>query len=449
MPYTGEVTEDSVDRVPIIGASAGAICDSVRYLVSAGRLQSGDPVPPIRDLAAELGVHRNTVAAAYRMLVAAGVAETHGRRGTVITSLLHLEGETAVHTELVDLSSGNPDPALLPDVGAALSQIDYRMQMYGSPVVDPRLARWARNSLTPELGGSFEISVTHGAVDAVERLLTAHLTRGDLVAVEDPCFYASEGTVRLNGFRAASVNVDAEGLEPKALRAALDEGARAVIVTPRAHNPTGVSLTAERAREIRSVLQRYPHVLVIEDDHFSAISRHSYHRITPPTTQRWALVRSVAKFLGPDLRVAVVASDRGTAERLGSRLRPGATWVSRLLQQLAASLLESGVVARQLDHARCAYAERVDALRSELAEAGVDTPFPTDGFNVWVPVPQSSAAMVAALRDAGWSVRDGSPFRTPTSTTPHGVRITASRLTRPQAREFTQCFAGVRQSIAS
>jgi DNA-binding transcriptional MocR family regulator len=231
-------------------------------------------------------------------------------------------------------------------------------------------------------------------------------------------------------------------MEPTALRTALDAGARAVIVTPRAHNPTGVSLTAERGRELRSVLRHYPHVLVIEDDHFSAISRHPYCRVTPRTTQRWALVRSVAKFLGPDLRVAVVASDQGTADRLGSRLRPGATWVSHLLQQLTVTLLESDAVAQQLEHARHVYAERVDSLREALTTAGVDAPFPTDGLNVWVPVPHSSGAVVEALRDAGWSVRDGSPFRTPTSRTPHGVRITASRLTESQAREFAHCLAG-------
>jgi DNA-binding transcriptional MocR family regulator len=448
VPYTRDVTKDAVDRAPIIGASAGEISDSVRKLVSTGRLRPGDPVPPIRDLAGELGVHRNTVAAAYRMLVAAGVAETRGRRGTVITSLPRLEGEAAVNSELVDLSSGNPDPALLPDIGSALAGIEYRMQMYGSPAVDARLARWARNSLSPELDCPFVVSVTHGSVDAVERLLTAHVTRGDLVAVEDPCFYASEGTVRLSGFRAAPVGVDAEGMDPTALRTALDAGAQAVIVTPRAHNPTGVSLTAERAGELQSVLQRYPHVLVIEDDHFSAISRHSYRRATPHITRRWALVRSVAKFLGPDLRVAIVASDEGTADRLASRLRPGATWVSHLLQQLTVTLLESHEVSQQLGRARHVYAERVDSLRAALAAAGVDAPFPTDGLNVWVPVPHRSGAVVEALRDAGWSVRDGSPFRTPTSRTPHGVRITASKLTESQAHTFAPCLAEVVRSVA-
>ncbi|ASR35735.1 transcriptional regulator PtsJ [Prauserella marina] len=435
------MTEVAGRRPPITGASAGEISDSVRDLVNTGLLRPGDPVPPIRDLANTLGVHRNTVAAAYRILVAAGVAETRGRRGTVITSLPDLAGEAVVNTALADLSSGNPDPALLPDITAALSGLDYRMRLYGSPAVDPGLARWASDSLTPDVGRAFEVSVTHGAVDAVERLLTTHLTRGDLVALEDPCFYASEGTVRLNGFRAAPFAVDAEGPEPRALRAALDAGARAILFTPRAHNPTGVSLTAERARKLRAVLRRYPQVLVIEDDHLSAISRHPYHRICPPTTRRWALVRSVAKFLGPDLRVAVVASDEETADRLGRRLRPGVTWVSHLLQRLVANLLESDAVAGQLDHARDTYAERVDTLRAELADVGIGTPFPSDGFNVWVPVPGDSAATVAVLRDNGWSVRDGAPFLALANGTSSGIRVTASTLTRRQAREFARCFA--------
>src|SRR4051794_22100794 len=69
------------------GTTAAGIAASVRDLVGAGRIGSGDVLPPIRALAAELGVNRNTVAAAYKQLVAAGVAETHGRGGTAIAAL--------------------------------------------------------------------------------------------------------------------------------------------------------------------------------------------------------------------------------------------------------------------------------------------------------------------------------------------------------------------------
>lgn len=62
--------------------------------------------------------------------------------------------------------------------------------------------------------------------------------------------------------------VDAKGMRPDALESALEKGAKAVLITPRAHNPTGVSITAERAKQLQDVLRRYPDVVVLEDDHF-------------------------------------------------------------------------------------------------------------------------------------------------------------------------------------
>ena len=438
--------------VRISGGTAAEIADSIRDLLGAGDLRPGDPVPPIRDLAQQLGVHRNTVAMAYRTLVGAGLAETRGRGGTHIRALPRFDADPPPHRQadqhrpgpdLVDLSSGNPDPALLPDVAAAVARMDYRTALYGSPTVHPHLAEWALDTMTSFADRPPSISVTHGAVDAVDRLLGAHLTRGDLVALEDPCFYASEGTVRVNGFRAAPVDLDTAGMRTDSLRTALDAGARAVIVTSRAHNPTGVSLTAERAAELRELLAGYPHVLVIEDDHFSAVSRRPFHRVTPSTTRHWALVRSVAKFLGPDIRVAAVASDPTTAELLGTRLRPGATWVSHLLQQVAADLLTAPDTPELFHRARDAYSRRADLLRDALAAVGIDTPFPTDGFNVWIPVPRDPVPVVAALRDAGWSVRDGSSFRTRSGDGRHGIRATASRITAREAEAFAAVVAEV------
>src|SRR3954451_11909429 len=69
------------------GTTAAGIAASVRDLVGTGAFGPGDALPPIRALAAELGVNRNTVATAYRQLVAAGVAETPGGGVTAIAGL--------------------------------------------------------------------------------------------------------------------------------------------------------------------------------------------------------------------------------------------------------------------------------------------------------------------------------------------------------------------------
>ena len=397
------------------GTTAAGIAASVRDLVGTGRIGPGDALPPIRALATELGVNRNTVATAYRQLVAAGVAETHGRGGTVITRLPAVARDGAsARRELIDLAGGNPDPALLPDVGAYIA--GYAPALYGAPAELPGLVALARERF--ELACPFEVIVTHGAVDAIERLLDAHLTRGDAVAVEDPCFLAHISTLRLNGFAALPVAVDAQGMTPDGLERALEAGARAVICTPRAHNPTGASVTAARAAELRAVLSRHPHVLVVEDDHFWALSTASYERVTPPGCPRWALVRSTAKFLGPDLRVALVAADAVTAERLHARLGPATTWVSHLLQHAVAGMLADPAIEALRLRARAAYAERAAPLGG------------ADGLNAWI----ETAVTPEALAARGWRVRPAAAFAV--GEPRRAIRVTTSTLTPEQAEAF-------------
>lgn len=196
----------------IKGTAAAEIAGSVRDLVASGELAPRSVLPPVRALAAELGVNRNTVALAYRRLVEAGVAETRGRGGTVIAAVPQLAREgIGVGGDAVDLASGNPDPELLPDILAAARGGHYRPPLYGVPAVDAGLAAWASADFAEDIEQPFRTLVAHGAVDATERLLNAHLARGDTVAIEDPCFLASIGTLRLNGYRSAPVQVDAAG----------------------------------------------------------------------------------------------------------------------------------------------------------------------------------------------------------------------------------------------
>ncbi|MEU5591307.1 aminotransferase class I/II-fold pyridoxal phosphate-dependent enzyme [Streptomyces sp. NPDC020298] len=428
----------------ISGSTAGEIAGSVRDLAASGELAPRDVLPPVRALAAELGVNRNTVALAYRRLVEAGVAETRGRGGTVIAAVPQLAREgVGAGGDRIDLASGNPDPELLPDILAATRRGHYHQPLYGVPAVDGGLAEWAAADFAEDIEQPFRTLVAHGAVDATERLLNAHLARGDLVAIEDPCFLASIGTLRLGGYRSVPVQVDGAGMRPDALRAALADGARAVVCTPRAHNPTGASLTEERAADLRAILADHPQVLVIEDDHFSAVSARPYHRITPPTTARWALVRSVSKFLGPDLRLALVATDTETTARLEARLSAGTTWVSHLLQHVARELLLDPGVQELHERARGTYAHRSGLLVEQLRAHGIEVPGRPDGLNVWVELDVDGRSVVEALAQRGWAVRSGHLFVRDPSAHQGAIRVTSSTISEPQAKMFTAELASV------
>ena len=419
----------------ITGTTAADIADSVRGLRDRGVLRAGSPLPPVRELAATLGVNRNTAVAAYRQLAQAGIVISRGRAGTVITGLEAVAQEGyASDTVLRDVGTGNPDPRLIPDPSQALATVAGRPVLYGEPVIDRGLEQWAQQWIANDIGHlDFRITVTSGAVDAVERLLAQALMRDDAVALEDPCFLASIHTVRLGGYRAVPVPVDDEGMTVQGLREALDAGIRAVICTPRAQNPTGASLTATRAAELRAVLADHPYVLIIEDDHFSMLSHRPYESLIGPEHRRFALVRSVSKFLGPDMCLAIAATDATTAERLAMRLSPGTTWVSHLLQRLTLTQLTDDSVVSRIAEAREHYAARNTAFATRLREEGLDSPA-TDGLSLWVQLPKPARVAAERLMRRGWLARTGDDFALDERAEPsHHLRLTVHDLSDDDA----------------
>ncbi len=415
---------------PISGSTAAEIADSVRVLAERRALAPGDVLPSVRALADSLGVNRNTVVAAYRQLAQAGLVESRGRAGTRVAGVRRSPQEGyAVGTVLRDVGTGNPDSALIPDPRGALSRAAGRAVLYGTPVIDPELDTWATAWMRDAFGDAraLRLTITGGASDAIDRLLSQALTREDAVGLEDPCFLSSLNTVRLGGYRPVAIPVDSEGMTPAGLRAALEAGVRAVVCTPRAQNPTGASLTADRAAALREVLADHPYVLVIEDDHFSLLSQAPYHSVIGPAHRRWALVRSVSKFLGPDMCLAVAASDPDTAERLALRLSPGTSWVSHLLQRLAVAMLTDDAVTAQIQRAGVHYAARNAAFARLLTAAGLPT-LPGDGLSLWTRLPVPARRAAEHLMRRGWLARVGDEFALDDPAATHHLRLTVHDL---------------------
>ncbi|HWM37587.1 MAG TPA: aminotransferase class I/II-fold pyridoxal phosphate-dependent enzyme [Streptomyces sp.] len=426
----------------IEGRRAAEISASVERGVRTGDLAPGQHLPPVRELAAELGVNANTVAAAYRSLRERGVIETAGRRGSRVRERPSERApresiRVGVPPGATDVSSGNPDPGLLPPLREALAvaagNASRRDMFYGGPAVGERLARTARALLDEDGVPDGPVALTSGALDAIGSVLTEHLHAGDAVAVEDPGWGSLLDLVPALGFRMVPVAVDDEGPLPQEVGRALREGARALVVTGRAQNPTGAAVTAARARKLRDVLAGNPGTLLIEDDHGHGIVEAPLHPLVG-TTERWALVRSTAKAYGPDLRLAVLTGDAVTLDRVRGRQLLGPGWVSRLLQDAVLHLWETEAV--DVHAVARSYGERRDALVEALEARGVRAHGRT-GMNVWVPVPDETGA-VARLLQSGWAVAPGARFRV---ASPPGVRLTVSQLTVDTVEELASAVA--------
>ncbi|TDD72038.1 aminotransferase class I/II-fold pyridoxal phosphate-dependent enzyme [Jiangella aurantiaca] len=427
----------------IAGRTSRAIADSVEAAIEAGRLAESEPLPSVRGLAARLGVSPTTVSAAYRDLRLRGVVTSEAGRVTRVgvRPVSRAQQYGPVGPGVRDLSDGNPDPELLPDIRAALRRLELPPFLYGAPAVLPELAEIATEQFGDLPGwlrtNSGPVAVVGGAMDGVERVLASRARPNDRVAVEDPGYPGVLELVRSMGMVPVGVAVDDGGPVPSSLAAALATGPVAFVVTPRAQNPTGAAVDAARARELRAVLDDYPDVLVVEDDHASLIAGARYVSVCIGR-RSWAIVRTTSKVLGPDLRTGFLLADPRTARRVAERQLVGAGWVSHLLQRLVVQLWSDDDVRTGMRLAGDVYRARREALLSRLAERRIAARG-RSGLNVCVPVPHE-VAVVQALQSRGWAVRAGEPHRT------HGepfVRITTATLTADEADRLAADLAAV------
>lgn len=76
------LTIDSNDARPIYQQ----VADGIKELIAHGKISEGATLPPVRQLAADLGVNLNTIAIAYRELQKDGLIAIRHGSGSVVTS---------------------------------------------------------------------------------------------------------------------------------------------------------------------------------------------------------------------------------------------------------------------------------------------------------------------------------------------------------------------------
>jgi DNA-binding transcriptional MocR family regulator len=425
----------------ITGRTASQIIESVEAAIQRGSLANGEALPTIRTLADALGVNRNTVASAYRHLSDAGIIQGRGRQGSRVAmpGTSTSRGPTLLH----DIGGGNPDNRLLPEVKNIFARAPWYQRGYEDPPDDRALIDFAERQFEKDRLPLGELWLANGTFDAVALILRSVLNAGDPVAVEDPCFMTTLGLLRELGHKPIPMQVDEQGVQPKALDAALQSGAKAVILTPRAQNPFGGSWTAKRRDELAVVIKRHKDVLLIEDDHFAPLSPFQPVTLVSDDRPNWAIIRSVSKYIGPDLRLAFVNSSVGLGKGALSITAFTYRWVSSILQRVVLATVTSNDYEAVLKKAAIAYKERRNFFLKALKDVGIAA-HGADGINVWIPV-KDEQAVARRLMEAGWIVRPGSIFRLET---PEAIRVTTSSFTESESQELAELLSSLQRQGA-
>ncbi len=419
-PWSFPVALDPESREPLAQQIARAVAGDVRR----GRLRAGALLPGSRSLAASLGVHRNTVLAAYRELAAEGWIEA-GQRSTRVAEAVAVERRAAPRApgpraepgfafETLDLAlrpeprprgalflgGGFPDVRLVPaDLLARAVRRVLRGRSaplgYGDPQGDLRFREALSRMLAEARGLAFgpgELVVTSGSLMGLDLVARTLLKPGEAVAVEDPGYPQAWATLRAAGAELVPVPVDAQGLDVEALEALLARRTvRAVYTTPHHQFPTTATLSAPRRLRLLELARRH-RVAVIEDDHDFEFHYEGRPVLPLASADGGGVVvylGSLSKVLAPGLRLGYVGAPAALATALAARRAVTDYHGNQVFERAVAELLEDGLLQRHVRKVRRTNLERrdvlVEALRQRLPDR-LQVEAPGGGMSLWVRV---------------------------------------------------------------
>lgn len=399
------------------GASPESISGFFARKITTGELVQGERLPTVRQTAEALGVSPATVSHAWQALARSGLIVSRGRAGSFVQQThqkwlpprsLTLAGQ--MEDPGLDLSRGSPDPLLLPSTSAVFARVTERNDIvnYHEAPVLPELKQLLMSQWPYRVES---LTIVDGALDAVVRSLQAVVRFGDRVIVENPGFPQFFDLLETMGAQAVPVRLDSEGILPEDLAQALRSKPTALVLQTRAHNPTGASMSQERAHELARIIKASPqadHLIVIEDDHSGGIATAPDISLGTWLPDQVLHALSFSKSHGPDLRLAALAGPARLIDRIVARRMLGPGWTSRMLQRIVYEMLIDETVGRQINHAKEVYAQRQQALRSALIRHGVSVA-KAEGINMWLPVSNERQALIR-LAANGIRVATGEPF---------------------------------------
>jgi len=421
--------------IEIDDPTPAGIAGAIARMISSGELRPGDRLPTVRELSAQLGVSPATVSHGWQALSQAGLVVSRGRSGTFVAEAKASDPQPApprtgrmtkgATAARLDLSLGTPDPALLPEIGPLLAHVALNSEptdYHQAPVV-PELGRLLQQDWPTASGG---LTVVDGAMDAVARALRAVVRYGDRVIVESPTFPHFLDYLESIGAQVIPVSMDERGVLPEEFARALALAPAAAVVQPRAQNPTGASMDADRIKELAKILRHSDtRCMVIEDDHSGSIVPTADLSLGRWLPDQVLHVRSYSKSHGPDLRIAALSGPEQVIDRVVATRMLGPGWTPRILQRLLYELLRDDTATRAVANARTQYRIRRSNFADALDRAGMRVG-PGEGLNVWVPVADERSTLVH-LAANGIRVAPGGPFYAD----PQGhqaVRVTISPL---------------------
>jgi 2-aminoadipate transaminase len=329
-------------------------------------------------------------------------ARTAGMTASEIRALFAV----ASRPEVVSLAGGMPNLAALPldtlsaQVAEIIAEDGLVALQYGSAQGIPVLREQICEIMALEgiKAHPDDVVVTVGSQMGLDMVTRLFCDPGDVVIAEGPSYVGALGSFAAYQAKVVHVAMDADGLVPDGLRAALSQAEKAgkrvkfLYTIPNFHNPAGVTLAVERRAEILEICREHG-VLVVEDNPYGLLGFDGqiYPSLRSMDPENVVYLGSFSKTFASGLRVGWVLAPHAVREKLVLAAESATLCPPTFNQMIVSRYLATHDWKGQIKKFRENYRERRDAMLSALEQylpPGCSWTKPDGGFYVWVTVPE-------------------------------------------------------------
>ncbi|MTT31303.1 aminotransferase class I/II-fold pyridoxal phosphate-dependent enzyme [Terrilactibacillus sp. BCM23-1] len=370
------------------------ISDQLREKIMKGEYTPGSVLPTERKLAEQIGVNRSTVVHAYDELTSIGLIERKRGSGTKVSTqkwgispagstnwkayvdsgsflpphpLIQKIHELSHNKSLWNLAGGELGPDLFPD---SLLKPQYEKILGAEELFedeDPQGYRPLRETISHHMKEVYHVDttadsimITSGAQQAIYLMTQCLLSPGDAIAIEAPSYYYSLPLFQSAGLRIFALPIDEEGINPEDVKVLYQKHRiKLVFLNPIFQNPTSVSLSEDRKKELVDLCASLS-IPIVEDNPFSLLSYDEESGSlmkSKDQTGNVLYLGSLSKTVGSNIRIGWLIAPKTVIQRLMDARNQMDFGLSIFPQLVADHFMSSGK-----------YQEHVDRLVAELKD---------------------------------------------------------------------------------
>ena len=305
--------------------------------------------------------------------------------------------------EFISLAGGAPDPTVFPKklvkkiVNQVLEEEPEKVLQYGATAGFDSTKNAIVSYVNKTRGLNINvdnISITSGAMNAIDAILKVFIDEGDIVLTESPTYLATLTALKLRNANICQVEVENDGININELEKRYETNPpKLLYIIPNHQNPSGISTSIEKRKKIIQLIKRYGTILIEDDPYFEL----SYYKSPTATLYSMApeqtiYIGSFSKVVSPGIRLGYAIASQEIINKISLIRQFNDVHSNNISQKIVEHLILSNEIYNVINNNKIVYKSKLEIvlkLIDEYFPKNISVTSPKGGMFIWIQLPES------------------------------------------------------------